>query len=34
MIKLGYTSHIIIFSASYNNINNYNDNNSSYEESL
>ena len=27
MMKLGYTSHIIIFSASYNNINNYSDNN-------
>ena len=34
MMKLGYTSHIIIFSASYSYINNYNDNNSSTEESL
>ena len=33
-MKLGYTSHIVIFSASYNNINNYNDNNSLSEESL
>ena len=33
-MKLGYTSHIILFSASYNNINNYNDNNSSSEENL
>ena len=33
MMKLGYTSHIILFSASYKNINNYNDNNSSSEES-
>ena len=33
-MKLGYTSHIIIFSASYNTISNYNDNNSSSEESL
>ena len=33
-MKLGYTSHIIFCSASYNNINNYNDNNYSGEESL
>ena len=33
-MKLGYTSHIVMFSASYDNINNYNDNNSLSEESL